>query len=193
MPIKALSLAVLCGACRVQIGPEKSQVPQTDSASQPTEETGSPAKNTVALITENDWSELPAEDDPFPSHRPDPVQCDPDGWHPEDGVLEIETNLCNYASLTQPSLASVEAGDTLDLLVYHSALAAPEPAEAHISILLGADVIWEANIPIPSISEIYSSTLTAPSAAPAGTPVVIHLHNHGGNAWKVAHLKRMGD
>jgi hypothetical protein len=29
----------------------------------------------------------------------------------------------------------------------------------------------------------------APAAAPIGTTMVFHLHNHGSNAWNLAHLR----
>ena len=148
----------------------------------------------VDRVLPTDWQALAEAEDPYPTHRPETVDCDPAGWHEEAGVLEVETNLCPYANLVHPTRADIEVGDTLSLLTYHSALSAvDEPAEAHLAVLVDGEPIFDRTIPIPSASEIYDHTVTALRAVPAGAPVVLHVHNHGGNAWKLAHLKRTRD
>jgi len=179
----ALSIALGCAPSVPESG--KTSTGLTDSAE-------ADLPGTEDLTLPEDWAALPEASDPFPDHRPESVDCDEAGWHEEDGVLEVETNLCNYASLVQLSQADVLPGDGIELLVYHSALSSvDEPAEAHFAVLLDGTVLWEETIPIPSASEIYTPDLQATAAVVQGTPIVVHLHNHGGNAWKLGHLRRV--
>lgn len=146
----------------------------------------------VDLVFFDQWVILPESDDPYPDHRGDYDDCDPGGILPEDGVLEINTNDCGYAVVGQPLSADVVEGDWVELLMYHSALAAiEEPAEAHFSLWVGEHLYWERTFVIPSAAEVYPVPITIDWAAPAGTPVRLHLHNHGGNSWRVGHLKRV--
>ncbi len=180
-------LVTACG----ERAPVKVETGSSDGES--TDDSGSSSPGTIDLVRAEDWARLAKRLDSFPDHRPDEIECDSDGWHPEAGVLEVETNNCNYASLVQSSRASVVSGDTVDLLVYHSALSALEPAEAHVAVLLDGETLWEETIPIPSASEIYDISIVPTRDVPAGSPVVLHLHNHGGNAWKLGHLRRVRD
>ena len=56
---------------------------------------------------------------------------------------------------------------------------------------IGDRVFWERTFAIPLASEVYPVPITVDWAAPEGTPVRIHLHNHGGNSWRVGYLKRL--
>ena len=188
MPPRLTAFALIAAACAP---PAPKDVPGN-----PIEADSAAPQNLdpVDLVVPTDWKALPQADDPYPSHRPDIVDCDPAGWHEEAGVLEVETNVCPYANLLQPTRAAIQTGDTLSLLTYHSALSAvDEPAEAHLAVLVDGDPIFDRIIPIPSASEIYDHEFTAQRDIPAGSPVVLHVHNHGGNAWKLAHLKRASD
>ena len=66
---------------------------------------------------------------------------------------------------------------------------APEAAEAHVAVLLGEQLVWETTLPIPTPSAVHDVEVPASAAASQGTPVVIHLHNHGSNAWNLGHLR----
>ena len=137
------------------------------------------------------WTQLSAEEDPFGDHRPVEVSCDEeDGLTVESGLLEIDTTFCNYASLVQPSLTTVDLGEVLEVLVYHGSLTSSEEAEAHVALMLGEQVVWEQQIGIPSGSGVYSVEVDAALSAPAGTSVVFHLHNHGANSWNLGHFRR---
>ena len=145
----------------------------------------------VDLVAHDGWKQRPAEDDPFPSHRLASHTCDPDGILPEDGVLEVNTNDCGYAVLGQPILADVRPGDWVELLMYHSALASVDsPAEGHFSLWLGETEFWGRTVAIPAAAEIYLVPIQVDWSLEAGTEARIHLHNHGGNSWRVAYIKR---
>jgi len=145
----------------------------------------------VDLVAHDGWVQLPADSDPFPEHLNDSHVCDPDGILPEDGVLEVNTNDCGYAVLGQPIAADIKAGDWVELLMYHSALASVEaPAEGHFSLWIGDSEFWGRTIDIPAAAEIYLVPIQVDWSLDAGSEARIHLHNHGGNSWRVAYLKR---
>ena len=149
------------------------------------------AVETLPLVEFDRWVLLDPALDPSPSHRTSEHSCDPGGVIPEEDVLEVNTNDCGYAVVGQPSLHPIVSGDNLELLMYHSALSAiDEPAEGHFSVWIGSTLLWEINVDIPAAAEIYVVPLTADFDADEGTNVRIHLHNHGGNSWRVAYLRR---
>jgi hypothetical protein len=146
----------------------------------------------LTLVAFDGWTLLDPERDPTPAHRDPESSCDPRGVIPEEGVLEVNTNDCGYAVLGQPTLHPIAAGDTLELLMYHSALAAiDEPAEGHFSLWIGDALFWEVNVAIPAAAEIYLVPVTVDFDAVPATDVRVHLHNHGGNSWRIGHLKRL--
>ena len=145
----------------------------------------------VDLIAHDGWSQLASVQDPFPSHVTPSHSCDPDGILPEDGVLEVNTNDCGYAVLGQPISADVQPGDWVELLMYHSALASIDsPAEGHFSLWLGDLEFWGRTVAIPAAAEIYLVPIQVDRVFEAGTQARLHLHNHGGNSWRLAYLKR---
>lgn len=139
----------------------------------------------VPLAVASAWALASAEDDPLASERPASVDCPVAAWGPEAAGLEIQTGACNYFFATQPSRAAIEPGDAIDVVTFHQGLDAPEPAEGHVAILVGDAVVWEAYVEIPADASVLEARVIAARAWPAGTPVGVHLHNHGYNAWTV--------
>ncbi len=196
-----LSMTLLMGCTRVSkptaatdsgksaVDSHAPQPDPIDTGTAPPVDSG-PAEDEVDLVAATAWQPTHTSDDPVPSHQPDPIECEADSVRVENGLLEIQTNDCNYALIGQPLLHDIQVGDTIDLLVYHSSLSANEPAEGHVLVSIGGMVVWEKTVPIPSTSEVYPFTTTATQAIPAGTQAIVHLHNHGGNSWKLAHLRR---
>ncbi len=142
---------------------------------------------TFDLVAADGWV-LDASVDPFPGHL-DGHTCDPSGVLVEDGLLEVRTGDCAYAVVRQANLAEVGVGDRLELLVYHSALTADEEGEGHVALALDGDVVWEKTVGIPSTSQVYATEWSAEAAVAVGADVVLHLHNHGSNAWNLGHLR----
>ncbi len=135
------------------------------------------------LVTADAWVQLEAAADPYADHRPETVECGLGGLFVEEGELDIDTNLCNYVMIEQPGLAPVRAGDTLTLAMRHFDLTAPEPATAHVALLLGETLAWERTLLIPGPAEVIGVDFEAPIDLPEGEPVRFHLHNHGQNTW----------
>jgi hypothetical protein len=148
------------------------------------------------LIDHQQWQVVEAADDPFPDHRPELIDCGVAGWLIEtdslgNETLEVRTNDCNYLSLVQPSLMALEQGGLVKLIFYHFDLVAPEPALAHVAILVDGQVLWEQEIAIPGDANVFIEEFESPISAEAGSPVVIHLHNHGQNTWALQDLLAM--
>jgi hypothetical protein len=148
----------------------------------------------VPLIDHMAWEFTPAEEDPLIDHRPATVDCGIAGWYIEGDELEIDTNFCNYAALRQASLRAIESCSTLRIEFYHFDLLAPEPAQAHAALLIDGQIVWEKLIDIPGGSMIYKAAVyeeefAAPFAAPAGSEVMLHLHNHGQNTWTLLSIE----
>jgi len=155
-----------------------------DSASEPAD--------LVVLDDRTQWSEISvAADDPFLSHRPATVDCIDATWIAEAGSLELSTALCDYIALRQASLAELRVGDTIHLEAFHFDLTAAAPAQAHWAILVGDEVMWTKNPVIPGAAGYFSEDIVVQSDHPVGSPVVIHLHNHGQNTYGLKVLRRL--
>jgi len=140
----------------------------------------------VSLIaTPMDWSPAASDLDPIPEHRPLDDRCPEGSWGEEDGALEVSTGLCRYAWLEQPVATRVPSGAVLRAEVWHTGLDAPEPAEAHVALLMGETVAWEAWAAVPSDPTLWEVLLDVDTPLAAGEPLRLHLHNHGANAWKL--------
>ena len=126
--------------------------------------------------------------DVLPYERPDPVDCPLATWGPEWGRLEIQTGACNYLFLRQPSLAPIDRGDALEVVVFHDALDAAEPAQGHVALLIEDEVVWEQTVDIPAEAEVLQEQIPIDESWPEGAAIGLHLHNHGYNAWTLAEL-----
>ncbi len=109
-------------------------------------------------------------------------------WAEEAGAIEVQTGACAYFTVSQPLPTSLRRGDTLTASVWHADLDAAEPAEGHVALWLGEEVLWEMVVQIPAMADVYEVSVQLTEAVPEGTPVGWHLHNHGYNSWKVAEL-----
>lgn len=141
----------------------------------------------VSLVRAEGWEPAAPADDPFADHRPGFVQCEI-GWGVETGVFEVDSELCLYGGFVQPSLASIHAGDELELVVLHDALYAEEPATAHLAVAFGSTVAWEVELPIPSAADQVRPTWTATEDVEIGSPIHFHVHNHGTNNYRLVGL-----
>ena len=144
--------------------------------------TGTPAEP-MQLVRADAWVAVEELADPLASHRPEPVDCGLGGLFVEGEELDIDTNFCNYAMLEQAGLAEIPEGATLTLSMRHFDLTAPEPAMAHVALLLGDVIAWEQMVIIPGPAEVITTDFPTPMAYAKGEPVRFHLHNHGQNTW----------
>lgn len=120
--------------------------------------------------------------------RPATVDCE-HGFGLEDGLFEVDTELCNWGAFTQPTLASIQAGDTVEIIMLHDTLySEDEDAAAHIAVAIGETMIWETTIAIPAPTGYLRPTITVEQDFDAGTPLHLHVHNHGYNNYRVVDI-----
>ena len=151
----------------------------------------------VDLINHHRWSVVGPDEDPWAEERPSDVLCPAEaiyveGETPDTEVLEIDTGACNYVTLMQPALSSVDVQDGIVMSLWHSTLLSEETAEAHVAIRLGTQLLWEKRVPIPSPNVAFNERLSAPIALNPGDPIYLHLHNHGSNTWNFYELRADG-
>ena len=152
-------------------------------------ETGSPEPPRGMLVDHALWSTVDLSEDPFDDGlAAEDVTCPSTSWTVEVGApppLELDSGACNYLLLRQPSLRAVEPGEVIRVELGHAALYADTAAEAHAEIRLGDLVLWDTREEIPCQAAFDVALTTATAPIPAGTPVWVHIHNHGDNTWNV--------
>lgn len=145
-----------------------------------------------ALVDHERWR-LATEDDVFGA-PPDDLYCDPLGWGYEllgpEPSLQVWTDGCAWATLTQPSLLPLKAGDRVDFRLWHDPLIAPEPAVATVGLAIGGHVLGVWRLPIPSDAGPVLGAWRVPWDLDAGTPVLVHVENHGTNSYHVLDVAR---
>ncbi len=154
----------------------------SDASSPPSELEG-----TTPLIDLGAFQQTAAADDPF-DDRPTDVECE-FGFGLEDGFFEFESDLCRYGAFSQPALAPIRIGDTVDFLLLHENLVSSKPgSQAHVAIALGEDIVYEVRIDIPAEADFLDEQWVSTLDVPEGTPVHFHVHNHGINSYRLAEL-----
>jgi hypothetical protein len=135
-------------------------------------------------LTDNGaWTPTGESVDPRLSHRPAQVECAPPAWRDEFGALEVDTGACNYLSLSQPARVDFKEGDEIRLSAWWQTLIHVEPAIGHLAVYAEEELLWDEEIPIPGPGDTRELIVFAPTDYPAGTPITLHLHNHGHNTW----------
>ncbi len=144
-----------------------------------------------AVLTAEGWRlDLDAAD-PFPDHRPAEPACPETSWGVEGEGIEVDTGACSYGQFVQPSRLDLLAGDVLRLTAWHHDLVAEEPGQGHLALCLDGQPLWERVVDIPAAAQSYDIELTVDRDLPAGSEVLLHLHNHGANTWTFHGLQRL--
>jgi hypothetical protein len=147
----------------------------------------------VPLVELTGFSEASPAQDPFNAFAPDRRLCERPAFVIEQDLagvqtLEVRTDVCNYLTLVQPTQWPVAKGDTLRLLMWHNTLGSDESALAHAVLQFGEHVEWSVDVPIPAEAESYAPAWQATEDVPLGTPVFLHIRNHGANSWRFGEL-----
>ena len=140
------------------------------------------------MVDVDAWKQQSGSQDTLSGHRSAGAECPTNSWYNEDGALEVETGYCNYLSVSQPSLAAVNAGDSLHIVLWHGDLAFEDPAVAHVAVTVDGNIVWQDTVDIPAEAEIYDLRIPVEFDAPVGSKVEYHLHNHGFNTWTLLAL-----
>jgi hypothetical protein len=145
----------------------------------------------ASLVMHELWTRVEPQQDPF-DDRPPLVECRSAASMAEtlnsEPVFSVDTESCNYLTVTQRTLRDVAAGETLKVRLWHFALSAPAPAEAHAAVVIDGLFVLDERVPIPHDGELIPRQLTVTRAIPAGAAVYFHLHNHGGNSWALVEV-----
>lgn len=188
MPVRALLVAALVALGLACDGDE-----EMTGGGDESEDTAGPTP--VPLVDPRQWAMADEAEDVFADLRPESIECDPDrGVYVEElpwqTRFEINTAWCNYATVQQPLAHPLVAGDAVEVRVWHFELTGG-PAQAYLAVALDGEVMWEADVPIPSESELVSGTFEVARDLAAGTPLQFHLHNHGTNTWELVSIDRL--
>lgn len=107
----------------------------------------------------------------------------------EDGAVELDTSICGWITVETTAAVAVEAGAEIDLFALHAALTAEAPAEAEFGVRVEDRVLWEVHRPIPSTDAYFAETFPSPVAIAEGDRLLLHVHNHGANTYRLGHLR----
>ncbi len=133
-----------------------------------------------------DWREATADQDPFPD-RPENVQCPTSSRvieiEEEEVFLEIDTLLCNYVTLYQETKAEILAGDTVVFPWGHRELVSPDPGQGHVALVVDGIAIEDRSVDIPALEMDTVVEVEVQEDVEKGSPIWLHLHNHGANQW----------
>lgn len=138
-----------------------------------------------SLIDPMAWREHGALD-PFPSHRPDEVDCEQGSVLLDPDFLDVSTESCNYILVTQPLRRALHAGEVLEIESGHLILFNPGgDAIGHMALAIDGRLVWEREVLIPAAARVYYDSITIDRDIPAGAQLTLHLHNHGANEWRL--------
>lgn len=125
--------------------------------------------------------------DAFASMRPAGTTCDEAGvfLDPFTRSLEINTDLCDYATVEQSTSRALAPGDVVTIQAFHYELTAPAPAEGYLGLAIDGVIVWEGTPPIPSPPGPIAGEVSLDRSFPAGAGLQWHVHNHGPNTWEL--------
>jgi hypothetical protein len=136
------------------------------------------------------WEAVTGVDDPFSELRGDAERCSVEPFQEEYGGVEIDTTDCKHVTLRQDGLAQVSRGSRIRVIAWHSQLYDPDTRSAfgYMSITLGDTALWSVERPIPGPASSWDFVVEATSDFEVGTPVYLHVRNHGANNWNLHSL-----
>lgn len=157
-------------------------------------DSGRPAepRPAAALVDMAAWQpgDAAVHADPDADERAPGTDCPTGGSYLEGSSLEINTALCTWAWFQQPALADLRRGDVVELVYWHSALVADPPAQGHLALSVGDEVLYDTLVDIPKDAAAYTESVEVGFDAAAGEVVTLHLHNHGANTWNLLRVDR---
>ena len=139
------------------------------------------------LVDHHRWTAVPEARSPF-SVDPEQTLCESDDnvRYEELGgeaTFAVKTVGCDYATVSQPSLSLVKAGENIAIRVWNFSLTSPHGGTASLAIHFGTHVVWHTELPIPSPGGLHPLNWVAPTDIPKDTPIIFHVSNHGQNEY----------
>lgn len=161
-----------------------------DAAAAPVDAAADVRRERLPLVDHRAWAELPVGEDPW-NDRPSDATC-AEGFgyeifQDQDSYV-VDTSLCRYRTAEQPTLTEIRAGEEVVSQLWYFELFGPPGAEAHVALRIGERDLLDEVIPIPATSALLRAKFIADDPIPAGTPVMLHVHNHGANQYYLLEL-----
>lgn len=178
----AVTLVLLVGAC----APEAIDARVDDDA---------PREDAIESIdVALDLTQLALVDDgPFVDDEgPAVVPCAAGGVIHEDAHVEIRTEWCDPADLALPLEHDVPAGTLMVVELSHAALFA-DGGEVHLAVVVGdgaqREIVFHRAQALPVAPAYVHERVPLTRDHVAGERVVVHVHNHGSNAYTLHGLR----
>lgn len=137
------------------------------------------------VLAATGWLPLPLAEDPWAAERPEGVECLPVGYDVEGDFFEVETDYCPWGVFAQEVQASVDEGEVIRFVFWHSELWAREPAEGRVEVQVAGETVWAVRRAIPGPDRVDELELASPVALAPGDRAALLVTNHGLNAWRV--------
>jgi hypothetical protein len=140
----------------------------------------------LSLVSPLAWQDVAEADDPW-DDAPDDATCAAEGHGYElfqdQEAYFVDTARCGYVTVAQGSSAEVRAGEEVVVRAWYFDLYGPTGAEAHLTLRIGERDVIDEHIAIPASPMLVREHFVAEQAIPAGTPISLHVHNHGANQY----------
>ena len=163
--------------------------PRDAAASTPVEDARETTRTNI--VAHDHWLHLAQGQDPFTDRLAD-VRCAPAAAMAEvlanERAYGVDTGACNYLTVVQPVLRALAAGETIKVRLWHFALNASEPAQAHAALWVDGIPILDEQIDIPGPGGLLLSEHELARGVALAAPVHFHLHNHGDNSWALVEV-----
>jgi hypothetical protein len=154
-------------------------------------ETGGGAAGAGPLIDHGLWRMVTKDEDPFDDQSAQ-ARCEITGVMTEllaeEQVFSVDTGLCNYLTVVQQTQRDIAVGERIKIRLWHFALSAPEPAEAHAAVMVDGMLALDERVPIPAQGGLLTREFRVERPIVRGAPVHFHLHNHGANSWSLVEV-----
>lgn len=153
-------------------------------------------ESTASLVDPAAWTFVAPETDalwPAPEGSatcgPEDVQIQSFG---EDDAVEIDTRFgCGWATVEQPTLVDLHAGDEVQVRVFYFSQATFPEAQAEVAIAFDEDIVSTTLVDIPTESDLIAPRVPIERDVPAGSTARFHVGNHGDNSWNLIELSQI--
>jgi len=144
------------------------------------------------------WEAIAPGDDPIADSALNAAdQCTDEALTVEitdDGLyLDLDTTDCDWLTVTQTTIAPLQAGDTMRVWAFRwPNLVAEGKGLLRLSAGNPPVTLWEHQPDLPQDrSELYYEDVTMTRGVPTGTPLYWHVSNHGQNVWSLVNILRV--
>jgi hypothetical protein len=111
-----------------------------------------------------------------------------------DDAVEIDTRFgCGWATVSQPLLQDLRAGDDVQVRVFYFSQASFPESQAEVAVALDGEVVMSELIDIPTSSGLLAPRITLTRDVASGSLAHFHIGNHGDNSWNLIELSLISE